>query len=78
LVSFASANVKRVVAESAGIKVGDTVLRLGEDQLAGARDLRSALTKFKFGQEFTCFVKRADAELTLSGKYPEFVSRMNM
>jgi len=78
LASFASAEVKRVVddsgASSAGIKAGDTIVQLGEVKISGARDLRTALGKFKFGQEFTCVVKRGEEELDLKGTLPEFVS----
>jgi len=36
--------------------------------------LRTALGKCGFGKEFTCVVKRGEEELTLKGKFPEFVA----
>jgi hypothetical protein len=50
-------------AERAGIKAGDTILKLGENPIANLDDFDTALRKFKAGDRVTILLKRGDDEL---------------
>ena len=79
--SFASLKLKNVVsqgaAEAAGVVAGDTILKIDDTQVSGARELRNVLSTYKFGQKFTCTVKRGEEEKTLNGKFPAFTPQQH-
>jgi hypothetical protein len=51
-------------AETAGIKSGDTILKLGTYPIANLEDFDNALRKFKAGDRVRVLVKRGDKEQT--------------
>ena len=55
-------------AAKAGVKDGDTVVRLGETAIGSLKDFDAALRKHKPGQEVPLVVRRDGKELPLKVK----------
>jgi hypothetical protein len=53
-------------ADKAGIRTGDTIIRLGESKVGNLEDFDSALRKYKAGDKVPVTVKRGNEEVTVT------------
>ncbi|MEM8884624.1 MAG: PDZ domain-containing protein [Planctomycetota bacterium] len=63
------------VAAAAGLQKGDVLVRVGRTDTVDMGGLRTALGALTYGDESEFAVRRGDAEVVCTGKFPEFRAR---